>query len=453
MSSRREKGFRKIKIVDSSIEVTEQDQLNENEGFCYSRMCFIISTIISICLILIIITFIIINGKKKKRIRFFTNRRINIKNTTNYTFFNENIGTKRYNLSNIYNFNEQKMNMNKTYNINDIFKNINKSIEKKESNTNENIKISIIIMNNDKKIENNFEKLFESIESQSFPDKEIFIVKTTSENNSSWENLDKFNKKAIIVKYGQNIGRLKQRYDIVNMTKGEYILFIEGDDEFSSKDVLSQIYEKALNDKLDILEYKSFHQFLQKNKIFYQPEIFSSMYFGRDNFNKLIQFHLCGKLIKRNFILNIFKEEKISPLYFNQDLQNYDQSMILLLLFRYAEKFEISEIEGTVKSCKKCEKDRRVMNIKEGMDLLLYMRFLIEHTGDNVPEKRMAANIFVNDFLNKRLNFIRREDLKMVNETLDLYLNCNKIGEQDIQRIAYYKNEIIKKLNDARLYI
>ena len=411
-------------------------------------MCFIISTIISICLILIIITFIIINGKKKKRIRFFTNRRINIKNTTNYTFFKENIETKQYNLS-IYNFNEQKMNMNKTYNINDIFKNINKSIEKKESNTNENIKISIIIMNNDKEIENNFEKLFESIESQSFPDKEIFIVKTTLENNSSWDNLDKFNNKATIVKYAQNIGRLKQRYDIVNMTKGEYILFIEGDDEFSSKDVLSRIYENALNDKLDILEYKSFHQLLQKNKIFYQPEIFSSMYFGRDNFNKLIQFHLCGKLIKRNFFLNIFKEENISPLYFNQDIQNYDQSMILLLLFRYAEKFEISEIEGTVKSCKKCEKDRRVMNIKEGMDLLLYMRFLIEHTGDNVPEKRMAANIFVNDFLNKRLNFISREDLKMVNETLDLYLNCNKIGEQDILRIANYKNEIIKKLNDA----
>lgn len=305
-------------------------------------------------------------------------------------------------------------------------------------------------MNNKNEIENNFEKLFESIESQSFSDKEIFIIKTNSENNSSWDNLNNYNNKATIVKYGQNTGRLKQRYDIINMAKGEYILFIEGDDEFSSNEILNQIYEKASNDKLDILEYRTFHNNLPKNKIYYQPELFSSMYFGRDNFNKLIQFHLCGKLIKREFFLNIFKEENISPLYFNQDIQNYDQSMLLLLLFRYAENYEIFEKEGTTKPCRNCEKNRHVMNIKEGMDLLFYMRFLIEHTGNNVPEKRMAADIFVNDFLNKGINFKSKEELNMVKETLDLYLNCNKIGEQDIHKIRNYENNILKKFDEIR---
>ena len=455
MSSRRERGFKKIKIADSSMDITDPDQLIENESFCFSKKCFIISIITAIILILTLISLLIINGKKRNKLKYFTNRRIynnNNTNINNYTEYNKNIiETNQYNISKNTNFNEEKISTKKTYNINEIIKDINKTIEsKKSNNANENIKISIIIMNNDIEIENNFEKLFLSIESQSFPNKEIFIIKSYSENDSYWDNLNNYKNKATIVKYGKNTGRLKQRYDIINMAKGEYILFIEGNDEFSSNEILNQIYEKASKDKLDILEYKPYHNNLEKNKIYYQPELFSSMYFGRDNFNKLVQFHLCGKLIQREFFLNIFKKENISPFYFNQDLHNFDQSMLLLLLFRYAEKYEIFEKDGTNNNCNKCEKVRHITNLKEGLDLLVYMRFLVEHTGNNVPEKRMAADIFTNDFLNKRINFISKEDLNMVSETLDLYLSCDKIGEQEKERIHNYKNDISKKLEDLK---
>ena len=457
MSSRRERGFKKIKIADSSMDITDPDQLIENESFCFSRKCFIISIITAIILILTLISLLIINGKKRNKLKYFTNRRIynnNNTNINNYTEYNKNIiETNQYNISisKSINFNEEKISTKKTYNINEIIKDINKTIEsKKSNNANENIKISIIIMNNDIEIKNNFEKLFLSIESQSFPNKEIFIIKSYSENDSYWDNLNNYKNKATIVKYGKNTGRLKQRYDIINMTKGEYILFIEGNDEFSSNEILNQIYEKASKDKLDILEYKPYHNNLEKNKIYYQPELFSSMYFGRDNFNKLVQFHLCGKLIQREFFLNIFKKENISPFYFNQDLHNFDQSMLLLLLFRYAENYEIFEKDGTNNNCNKCEKVRHITNLKEGLDLLVYMRFLVEHTGNNVPEKRMAADIFTNDFLNKRINFISKEDLNMVSETLDLYLSCDKIGEQEKERIHNYKNDISKKLEDLK---
>ena len=457
MSPRRERGFKKIKIADSSMDITDPDQLIENESFCFSKKCFIISIITAIILILTLISLLIINGKKRNKLKYFTNRRIynnNNTNINNYTKYNKNIiETNQYNISisKSINFNEEKISTKKTYNINEIIKDINKTIEsKKSNNANENIKISIIIMNNDIEIENNFEKLFLSIESQSFPNKEIFIIKSYSENDSYWDNLNNYKNKATIVKYGKNTGRLKQRYDIINMTKGEYILFIEGNDEFSSNEILNQIYEKASKDKLDILEYKPYHNNLEKNKIYYQPELFSSMYFGRDNFNKLVQFHLCGKLIQREFFLNIFKKENISPFYFNQDLHNFDQSMLLLLLFRYAENYEIFEKDGTNNNCNKCEKVRHITNLKEGLDLLVYMRFLVEHTGNNVPEKRMAADIFTNDFLNKRINFISKEDLNMVSETLDLYLSCDKIGEQEKERIYNYKNDISKKLEDLK---
>ena len=435
MRIRKEKGFKKIKIVDPSIEAI--DQINDSENFCTSKICLIISTTIAFIILSIIIIYLIYDRNKVKKINYFTKRTINQNKTNNYFKSNNNIFN--------YNFSQEKENNIKNYNISEILKDTNKTIEKQELAINDNIKISIIIiMNNDRNIENNLSKLFESIDSQSFPNKEIIIVKTNTSKISDELNL---NKKATIVEYGENTGRLKQRYDIVNMAKGEYILFIEGDDEFSSNEILNQIYEKANNDQLDILEYKSYHQTYQKNKIFYQPELFSMMYFGSDNFNRQSQFHLCGKLINREFFLNTFKKEQISPFYFNKNIQNYEQSMILLILFRYAEKFEVFENSGTNKSCKKCEKNKYALNINEAMDLLIYMKFLVEHTGNNVPEKRMAANIFVNDFLDKRINFENEEDLNTVIETIDLYLNCDKIGEEDIYRIMKYKDNIVNKVN------
>ena len=434
MRIRKEKGFKTIKIVDPSIEAI--DQINDSENFCTSKICLIISTIIAFIILSIIIIYLIYDRNKVKKINCFTERAINQNRTNDCFKSNDNIFN--------YNFSQEKKNNIENYNISEILKDTNKTIEKQESSTNDNIKISIIIMNNDRNIENNLSKLFESIESQSFPNKEIIIVKTNTSNISDELNL---NKKATIVEYGENTGRLKQRYDIVNMAKGEYILFIEGDDEFSSNEILNQIYEKANNAQLDILEYKSYHQTYQKNKIFYQPELFSMMYFGSDNFNRQSQFHLCGKLINREFFLNTFKKEQISPFYFNKNIQNYDQSMILLILFRYAEKFEVFQNSGTNKSCKKCEKNKYASNINEAMDLLIYMKFLVEHTGNNVPEKRMAANIFVNDFMSKRINFEYEEDLNTVIETIDLYLNCDKIGEEDIYRIMKYKDNIVNKVN------
>ena len=88
------------------------------------------------------------------------------------------------------------------------------------------------------------------------------------------------------------------------------------------------------------------------------------------------------------------------------------------------------------------------INLFSLFDLLIYMKFLIQYTENHVPEKRMAANVFVNDFLSKRIDFKGKEELNLLNETLDLYLNCDKIGEQDIRRIAEAKKNVKDKLKN-----
>ena len=180
MRTRKEKGFKTIKIVDPSIEAIEQ--INDSENFGTSKICLIISTIIAFIILSIIIIYLIYDRNKVKKINYFTKRAINQNRTNNYFKSNNTIFN--------YNFSQEKKNNIENYNISDILKDTNKTIEKQELVTNDNIKISIIIMNNDRNIENNLSKLFESIESQSFPNKEIIIVKTNTSNISDELNLN-----------------------------------------------------------------------------------------------------------------------------------------------------------------------------------------------------------------------------------------------------------------------
>ena len=439
MSSRGEKGFRQIKIVDSNYDYSDQ---YETQSISKTKLILIISIAIILILLLIVIL-LLIDGKKKKS--FNIRRTSKFNKTKKYINYNQS----NYNNREYYNEDKKEEIANETYNIDELIKNVEKRVMKQESNIKDNIKISIIVMNNNKEIKNDWDKLYESIISQEFPDKEIIIVGNNVEINSTSNNIEKIKKESTIVEYEIKTGKIMQRYDIVKMAKGEYILFLEGDDSFSSNEILKQIYEKAKNDKIDILEYKTYHQMPPKDRILYQPEIFSSMYFGEDDYNRLIQFHLCGKLIKRDFFLDTFKEVNDAPFYFKKNIQNFDQSMILLVLLRKAKTFEVLDIQGTTNSCNKCEKNKNVAEIKDALDLLIYTRFLIEHTGDNVPEKRMAVNIFINDFLNKRINFEDKDELNMLKETVDLYLKCDKIGEQDFKTIENYRYDILDKLKNV----
>ena len=436
MKTKADKGFRKIKIADSNFESTEQSY--ENESINKLKLIAIIFMVFLIIILIILLCIYFFSGKKRKSKKIFSNI-IETKKYNNTNKYIDNFDNDIYNNDINNNKGEEDI-----YNYEQILKNVEKIVKKPEINIPENIKISIIIMNNVKSTGTLLDKLFESLELQAFPDKEILLIKNDLEMNVTLNNnTEKLLKASTVVEYGKTTGKLKQRFDIVNIAKGEYILFIEADDTFKEQDILSKIYDKANNDKLDILEFNSYHQTPPKDRILYQPEIFSEMYFCQDIFDRTVQFHLNGKLIKRNFFLNTFKEVGVSSFYFDQNIQKFEQSMILLILFRKAHSFSVLDIHGTNKPCDNCEKNKNIPEIKDAIDLLLYMKFLIEYTNNHVPEKRMAANVFTNDFLNKKINFSNKDELNLFKDTLDLYIYCDKIGEQHIYRFEEAKKDVI----------
>ena len=250
MQNKAEKGFRKIQIVDSNFESSEQ--LYEGEGSNKLKLIAVIIVIFLIILFLILLGIYLFSGKKTKRSKRFGGSIFNgVKNNYNYS----------YNLSNNFDNNNNEnneQNAEEEYDIEKILKSVEKKVQKSDIKIPENVKISIIIMNNDKSRENNLGELYESIESQSFPDKEIILVKNDIQNNLTINSSEQLSKASATVEYKKDTGKILQRYDIVNMAKGDYILFIEGDDDFKENDVLSQIYNKASQDDVDILEYKSY---------------------------------------------------------------------------------------------------------------------------------------------------------------------------------------------------
>ena len=440
MKNKIEKGFKRIKIVDANYENIEQ--MNEIDTQRRFQLIAIFSIIFLFLLLLVLLGIYLSYGDNKKRVHLRSPNKKSVNNKLKEVFNNNINNYYKKNCEN--DTNEKEV---EKYDVKQILKYVEKKVQMPEINSTQNIKISIIIMNNKKSVDTKLEELFESIESQSFPDKEIIINKNDMILSSNFNANGTIFKESTLVEYKTDSGKIMQRYDLVNMAKGEYILFIQSDDTFS-QNVLSQIYEKASNDKLEILEYKTYHQSPPKNRIIYQPEIFSAMYFGPDDFKILIQFHLCGKLIKREFFLNTFQKLKIAPFYFKENIQNFDQSMILLILFREAKTFEAIDIQSTNKPCSRCEKDRTIPKISDAVDLLIYMKFLIEYTEDHVPQKRMAANVFAYDFLNKKINFNNKDELILLKETIDLYLNCDKIGEEDLRRFLNAKKNVMEKLKN-----
>ena len=292
--------------------------------------------------------------------------------------------------------------------------------------------------------------LLRSLMDQSFSSYEIIITKNYQSNFSELSFL-KFKRKKVkikLIQYKEKDANLKIRIDSASIAGGEYILFLNPDESFPSN-ILYNCFKTAIKEKTDITQYNYFHDNVLFDDVIYQPQIFDSMFYYND---KIIQqqFHLTGKIIKKEFFLKAL--ENIDNFYLENNNKNFDESMIIFKLFKKAETFIKVKNEGIRDICYKNSCSQNFINKdnyskNEIEEILLYLKFLIEYTDKNVLEKRMAAQFFINILVKKTktVNNYNKNLIKLLDEVINLYSNCNSINDYDILLINRYREKIYSK--------
>ena len=177
---------------------------------------------------------------------------------------------------------------------------------------NENIKVSVIIPVYN--VEDYIERQIESITNQSLKEIEIFLVDDGS-NDKTPEICDKYEKidNRIIVIHKQNEGAHEARNVAINKAKGEYLAFLDGDDEEDSN-MLFDMYHLAKKNDSDLVvsgfyidTYYDKNKYITLNFIPKKEEIYNDkttfrkdayMYFDNNMF-----YPPWNKLYKREYII------------------------------------------------------------------------------------------------------------------------------------------------------
>ena len=364
----------------------------------------------------------------------YTNEYNNIQIENNNTNTNKNISS--YNLENI------TISENITDNI--TYKNIiSKIYENYSFEEVKNPKISIIII---VKNDNNFNKncetiihILKNICEQNFSEIEtLFVDDYIKKNNNSliYEEIKKYDKRIKILEYDEKIGNFKKIINGVNHAIGEYLLFMDYSENsiFYDKNAFELMYNKFNETETDIIEFEPFPNI---NKILHQPELFDYMYFGQDDFNQRKLFSLERILIKRELFINI--TEIIDTYYKEQNINNYEEFMFIFLLTKKAQSFQYLRLKTDGNRARKLY--TFIPNLK---DFLLYMKFMMQYSGNNVPEKRMIAGIFMKQLIKRRNYLIEREDYNLTNEVIDIFVSCDKISDYEEKEMREFQKQNIK---------
>lgn len=127
-------------------------------------------------------------------------------------------------------------------------------------------KVSIIIPAYN--LQEYIERSISSCIMQTFKDIEIIVINDGSTDNTlDIINKLKYKDNRIIVIDKENQGSMEARKSGWKIAAGEYVMFVDGDDYLSNEDAINILYENAKKENYDIVCYKFFIEYNDKNKI------------------------------------------------------------------------------------------------------------------------------------------------------------------------------------------
>jgi teichuronic acid biosynthesis glycosyltransferase TuaG len=333
---------------------------------------------------------------------------------------------------------------------------------------------------------NCFYKVLRSVQNQSLKNIEIIIIDDCSLDNTTEviENYMKEDKRIKYLKNESNNGKIKSRSDGVRMAKGKYITIIDGDDALSHENILFNSLTIANMANLDVVEFRygffEKHKLIQlnfnlnniknlKNRIIYQPELtfkFVDLVEG-DSINGFSNRCIWGKLIKNDVFRKVV--EFIGPKYTEDYLLDYEDTIMVVALFRVAKSYYYMQELGYYKSKGECENPFPILEnkkcksknflINSELDSIKYLNFLLDISKNSEIENKliykelMALDHYkkLNRKINKNFSYVY-SIINRINES-SFYLNNHRKKINKIKSKLLKKESIIKaKMNHINNY-
>ena len=253
----------------------------------------------------------------------------------------------------------------------------------------------------------NMEKYIEraliTILNQSFQNFEIIVVNDASTDNTIniINQTKKDDNRIIIINHTQKMGVYTSRLDAAKIARGEYILYMDPDDQLLNPDLLKEFFYYNLKSDIDIFEFSVYHQKEIHQKIFipshqdlshihqyskeiyYQPEL-SELLFYKPNTKKYTPVHcrtLWNKFVRRTVILKAM--DYINKDFYGSFLVTADDTPMNILSFQFAQNYTWKNIPGYLYNVRKNSMSR-IQRGKEHAILvcynyLLYFKLLLRY--------------------------------------------------------------------------
>ena len=309
----------------------------------------------------------------------------------------------------------------------------------------ENPKISILIP--DYKTENYINRLIQSIQKQKLKEIEIIFVvnNSTKKEFPKLEEINKNDKRIIILKNDENKGLLNLYMKGISIIKSKYMMFLEEGGMLLPKlDELYNItekYNKDINDfsyligTINGITYDERKSEVEKN----QPEISRSYY----NENFINENNLLNKIIKTEAMKNSIK--KIKKDYFEEKFILHVDTLLYISLCTYAPTYKsFGNMYGEYHLKTELKKDDD--NLAKLFDSTLYLaQFIYELKCDSKNLFNERSLLIIN-LLNWPLNYnknLKIDDKKCI-KVINMFISNGYISEQNQRKMDL----LIKKIED-----
>jgi len=307
-------------------------------------------------------------------------------------------------------------------------------INKMKVRKNKNPLVSIIISTYNR--ENTILRLLRSIQNQNFKNMEILFIDdfSTDFTLNKIKELQKNEDRILLIKNKRNKGTLISRNIGIMKSKGDYILIPDSDDIFS-KDIIKNCYKISKKYNIEIIRYNAYENNsnfqnqliskLPKNKIIYQPELSTFMFYGFGTL-QITDFTLWNKFMKREALIRALNN--IDLFYLNQYMIIKEDQMINYAIYRNSKSLYILENFGYYYIFNKRTSSYIHVDKKERIRFtFLYINFIIENSKNTKKEKDMA--LFIYRRYNKNENILKSIDINcnLYKKVIYFFLNYSYI--------------------------